>query len=107
MTYFHFLQLGLSMNKGLVDGGPFPKASYMWGWEWGDSAGSHRRQLRNPDEAGLWRPSPTLSGPQPPAPAGYKAGTTAGDHCWGPHQWPLPLTSFEIRNDTQLSKMYL
>lgn len=26
MTFFHFLQLGLSMSEGLAGGGPYPEA---------------------------------------------------------------------------------
>lgn len=103
MTYFHFLQLGLSMSKGLVGGGALPKSYPHVGLGMGRLCWKPQEAAEEPRRG--WAVE-TLSHPQR-APAASPSWLQGREDCWGPHQWPLPLTSFEIRNDTQLSKMYL
>lgn len=114
-TFFHFLQLGLSMKEALAGGRPFQTCGGGAGKPQGATE-ALQPLLGCGEDPQVPSKGPSLL----PLPlAGQKAGKSEGwgrrainqdpsfsslrDHTRG----PLPLTSFEIRNDTQLSKIYL
>lgn len=96
-TFFHFLQLGLSMKEALAGGGALRQ---------GVGLGSHRQAVE-----GTLRPP---QGPVSPTPAGRKAGKSEGwwgaidqdlsfpslrDHASSPFLWPV------LRSEMTLSSL--
>lgn len=101
-TFFHFLQLGLSMKEALAGGGGGLPAVCGAGKPQAGCGGDPQA----PSRASVSHPSWPEGREECGVVGGYQPRSVLPKFK-GSHQQPLPLASFKIRNDTQLSKIYL